>query len=54
MTAGPDEAMLDKAIDLHVGAMSLQRDGNHHAALLLAIHSGINSADAIANAQRLA
>ena len=28
-------------------AITLHADGNHHAALLLAIHSGINSADAI-------
>ena len=39
--------MLDKAIDLLAGASALQEDGNDHAALLLAIHSGINSADAI-------
>lgn len=39
--------MLDKAIDLLVGAVMLQEAGNNHAALLLAIHSGINSADAI-------
>lgn len=39
--------MLDKAVDLLAGAIALHEDGNHHAALLLAIHSGINSADAI-------
>jgi len=39
--------MLDKAIDLLAGANALHEDGNDHAALLLAIHSGINSADAI-------
>ena len=39
--------MLDKAIDLLTGATTLHADGNDHAALLLAIHSGINSADAI-------
>ena len=39
--------MLDKAIDLLTGAITLHADGNDHAALLLAIHSGINSADAI-------
>lgn len=39
--------MLDKAVDLLVGAITLHADGNDHAALLLAIHSGINSADAV-------
>ena len=39
--------MLDKATDLLAGASTLHADGNDHAALLLAIHSGINSADAI-------
>ena len=39
--------MLDKAIDLLAGAQALHGDGNDHAAILLAIHSGINSADAI-------
>jgi len=46
-THPPDESMLDKAIDLLIGAVTLQDVGNDHAALLLAIHSGINSADAI-------
>jgi len=41
------ETMLDKAIDLLAGAQALHGDGNDHAAILLAIHSGINSADAI-------
>ena len=41
------ETMLDKAIDLLAGAQALHEDGNDHAAILLAIHSGINSADAI-------
>ena len=39
--------MLDKAIDLLTGAATLHANGNDHTALLLAIHSGINSADAI-------
>ena len=39
--------MFAKAIDLLAGAIALNGSGNHHAALLLAIHSGINSADAI-------
>ena len=47
MTTRPDESLLDKAFDLLVGAVTLQEAGNDHAALLLAIHSGINSADAI-------
>jgi hypothetical protein len=47
VTVRSDEAMLDKAIDLLAGAIVLHAAGNDHAALLLAIHSGINSADAI-------
>ncbi|MDK1039747.1 MAG: hypothetical protein QGD91_12725 [Actinomycetota bacterium] len=47
MTIRSAETMLDKAIDLLAGAITLHEDGNDHAALLLAIHSGINSADAI-------
>jgi hypothetical protein len=41
------ETMLDKAIDLLAAAQALHGDGNDHAAILLAIHSGINSVDAI-------
>ena len=39
--------MLDKAIDLLAGAITLHSNGNDHAALLLAIHAGTNSADAV-------
>ncbi len=39
--------MLEKAVDLLAGAILLHRERNDHAALLLAIHSGIDSADAI-------
>jgi hypothetical protein len=41
------ETMLNKAIDLLAGASALQGAGNDHAAILLAIHTGINGADAI-------
>jgi hypothetical protein len=39
------ETMLDKAIDLLAGAQALHGDGNDHdhAAILLAIHSGITA-----------
>ncbi len=47
MTIRSAEAMLDKAIDLLAGAIALHANGNDHAALLLSIHSGINSADAV-------
>lgn len=47
MTFQSAETMLDKAIDLLAGAQALHADGNDHAAILLAIHSGINGADAI-------
>ena len=39
--------MLNKAIDLLAGANALQGAGKDHAAILLAIRSGTNSADAI-------